>query len=388
MATEQGSTQRRTQNKRLARAKIKHPTSEQEQGSKRGASSSTSRSSSSAGASKSTKPRSSAQAARIQGAQEKQERKDRAKKIGIAIFAVVMALSMMLPSLVTIVSNMNRGGEVQPATSDAGDDSATSDASSSASDASSSASATSDAASSASSDSADSATSDAASSSTASSDAATSDAVTSESATNDSATSESTSTVSTIDANYQTEVTALKKRLDSDPKNLAALLNLGNQYMSWGYSVSYYGGAEEGADKHAKDLFDQAISYYDSYLALNDSNAVKVDRALCQFYAGDYEKAQSALEKLTKDQPDYGPAWANLGMIYESMYNTEEAQEAYKKAAEADPENEYGAKSFANQRLAAINEGAVTESQDAVKPTTTNTTGLSQTLADASGTTF
>lgn len=364
MATDQTSNMRRTPKKSSARAKVKRPETEQEANkSKRKApgASSSGKQTSSAGASTSTKSRTSANATSMD-ALRKQEGKDRAKKIGIAIFAVVMALSMMLPSLVTIVSNMRpKDADVQQTTSG---------------DASSSSSATD------SSTSTDTSSSSSATDSSATSDTATSDTATSESS---SSSSETSTTVASLDADYQVEVNALEKRLADDPKNLAALLNLGKQYMSWAYSVSYYGGSEEGAIDHAHDLFDKAIGYYDQYLALNDSNAVKVDRALCQFYAGDYDAAQAALEKLTKDASDYGPAWANLGLVYESMWDTESAQDAYKKAAEADPNDEYGARSFANRRLAAMNESAVTEGQDAIEPSSTPTTGLTQTLTDASG---
>ena len=384
MATDQTSNMRRTPKKSSARAKVKRPETEQEANkSKRKApgTPSSSKQASSAGASTSTKSRTSANA-KSMDALHKQEGKDRAKKIGIAIFAVVMALSMMLPSLVTIVSNMRpKDADVQQTTSaDASSSSSATDSSTS-TDTSSSSSTTDSSATS------DTATSDTATSETATSDTATSDTATSDTATSESSssTSETSTTVASLDADYQVEVSALEKRLADDPKNLAALLNLGKQYMSWAYSVSYYGGSEEGAVDHAHDLFDKAIGYYDQYLALNDSNAVKVDRALCQFYAGDYDAAQAALEKLTKDAPDYGPAWANLGLVYESMWNTESAQDAYKKAAEADPNDEYGARSFANRRLAAMNESAVTEGQDVVEPNSTPTTGLTQTLTDASG---
>lgn len=368
MATEQGTSARRNLKKKsMARAKVKRPEAAPDKKSGGRAASATAQASSGA---KTPKPTRTG-ATRLQEAERKEASKDRAKKIGIAVFAVVMALSMMLPSLVTIASNM-RGSET-PAADAATDDGAGTD------DGTSADSAATDSAA------ADSAATD---SSSADSSASASDADSATSAEASSASdadSSSSSMVTTIDENYKTEVDALKKRLDADANNLAALLNLGNQYMSWGYNVSYYASSDESASTHASELFDEAISYYDRYLALNDSNAVKVDRALCQFYAGDYTAAQEALEKLTKDAPDYGPAWANLGLIYESTFNTTSAEEAYKKAAEVDPEDEYGSKTFANQRLASMHESELTESQDVIEPSTPSTTGLSQTLADASG---
>ena len=90
-----------------------------------------------------------------------------------------------------------------------------------------------------------------------------------------------------------------------------------------------------------------------------------MDRALCQLYEGDTSGATSALEQLTADSPDYGPAWANLGLAYEVSGDTAKAKEAYQKAEEADPDDTYGSYSFAQQRLAQINESAAQAAEQA-----------------------
>lgn len=153
--------------------------------------------------------------------------------------------------------------------------------------------------------------------------------------------------------NYE-KVEPLEERLKEEPENLAVLLNLGNAYMNWGYSAKYSGTTDEEQD-YAKGLLQKAISYYDDYLKLNDSNAVKVDRALCQYYMGDTDKAIESLEKIAKDNPDFPLAWANLGMLYEQQGDSEKASDAYRKAIESDKDDEYGAKSYANSRLISLN---------------------------------
>ena len=162
--------------------------------------------------------------------------------------------------------------------------------------------------------------------------------------------------------------------------------------MSWAYSVSRSSATD--ADKsHANDLYARAIGYFDRYLALNDSNAVRVDRALCQYYSGDADAAKTALEELTQGSAaDYGPAWANLGLLYESSRDADAARSAYGKAAETDPDDEYGAKSFAETRLAALNvaqNSASSTSSTSAGPAADGTAaGLSDALANASGTTL
>lgn len=180
-------------------------------------------------------------------------------------------------------------------------------------------------------------------------------------------------------------------RLKEDPDNLAALLNLGSLYMNWGYSATYSATTDEET-AYAKDLVKKAVDCFDKYLKLNDDNAVKVNKALCEFYAGDAEAAVKALEKITADVPDYPLAWANLGMLYEQSYDTEKASEAYKKAVETDPNDEYGAKTYANQRIIALNSkvsspgdaGDASADDISTKPES----GLTSTLANDSGVGF
>lgn len=262
-------------------------------------------------------------------------------KVALTVFAVLMALSMMLPSIAAIV------GTSSSSSSDAqSQDSSSSDGSS---------------------DSAD-----------ASSDSAT-DAVTQ------------------ADEKYQPLVTSLEQKLSSDSENLATLLNLGKDYMAWGVTVRYSGTTDD-ATSHANDLLEKAVSYYDQYLALKDSGAVRVDRALCLFYEDMTSEATTALEQLTQDMPDYGPAWANLGMLYESAGNTDAAKDAYEHAQEADADDEYGAKTYATQRLSALESAANSDSSSTTGSTSTSTStsttsssstgvkGLSDTLANLSGT--
>lgn len=261
-------------------------------------------------------------------------------RIAIAVIAVVMALSMMLPSLSSIFSGSSSSTTTDQSSS--ADASTSESTSSSSSDSSSSSSSTS-----------------------------------------------TTSTVDTIDSEYKTLVASLESKLANDPNNLATLLNLGRDYMQWGYQV-VYNGTTDADTTHGNDLLDKAISYFDQYLALNDSNSVKVDSALCLLYKGDTSGAISALQQITTDSPDYGPAWANLGLAYEISGDSTSALSAYQQAETTDADDEYGAKSYAEKRIAAINSSATstTSGTSATSGTssTSTTQGLSDTLASKSNT--
>lgn len=173
--------------------------------------------------------------------------------------------------------------------------------------------------------------------------------------TNQSNSQKTITSVADLDETYQPLVDNLEEKVAADASDKDSLKALGGYYSQWGIYVRTLGTTDEDTS-HANDLFEKAIAAYDSYLELEDSDEVRVSRALAQYYEGRTSEAQSALEELTEKSPDYAPAWANLGLIYEATSATEEAKAAYQKAIETDSDDEAGAKSYAEKRLSAIEE--------------------------------
>lgn len=298
-----GSTGRNT-TKRLARAKVK-PTDS---------------------GIKSSKGRAAAEEVKISEAEKKRARKQKITAIAIGVFAVIMALSMMLPSLTYIFGN---NGQVEE------------------------------------------------------------EPVEETTTTDDATTTDEDSTEATgmdlVDSNYKAVVDPLEAKLADNPKDLATLLNLGNYYMQWATEASSY-ASDDASYEHLGDLYDKAIGYYDNYLELNDSAVVETNRAMCILYNGDTTTALDALKQVVADHPEYGPAWADLGLIYEYQGDTDAAKDAYQQAIDASPNDEYGASSYANRRLAAIasSEGANLTDETA-ETTSGNTESGAQSLQDILG---
>lgn len=260
-----------------------------------------------------------------------------AGKALIVVFAVLMALSLMLPSLSSIFSSSSSSSSSSEQTTDA-DSSSDSDSDSS-----------------------------------------------------------ETDYVAKADEKYGAQVATLEEKYASDPVNLATLLNLGKDYMTWGAYVRYFGSTDSDTS-HANELLSTAVKYYDEYLAIKDSAAVRVDKALCAYYQEDGTSALEQLKALTESSPDYGPAWANLGLVYEASGDDDAAKAAYAKAQETDPDDEYGAKTYATQRLASMESSDETSdsdessSEDESSDTTTDSSssstgaqGLTDTLSDLTG---
>ena len=260
-----------------------------------------------------------------------------AGKALIVVFAVLMALSLMLPSLSSIFSSSSSSSSSSEQTTDADSDTSS-----------------------------------------------------------DSDSSE-TDYVAKADEKYGAQVATLEEKYASDPVNLATLLNLGKDYMTWGAYVRYFGSTDADTS-HANELLSTAVKYYDEYLAIKDSDAVRVDKALCAYYQEDGTSALQQLKELTESSPDYGPAWANLGLVYEASGDDDSAKAAYAKAQETDPNDDYGAKTYATQRLASMEssdetsdsddssaDDAATDATDDSASSSTGAQGLTDTLSDLTG---
>lgn len=165
-------------------------------------------------------------------------------------------------------------------------------------------------------------------------------------------------TMDEIDAQYGTAASKLRTQYESDTSNPTALLNLANGYFDWGVAALNHAQTDDETD-HARTLLNDAVGYYDSYLEGNPgAKAALVDRAICIFYAGDHAKAIAQLEDLTKNlDAGFAPAWANLGMFYETDGRTDEARQAYQAALDAAGDDDaYNVKDYAQSRLDALDE--------------------------------
>ena len=131
-------------------------------------------------------------------------------------------------------------------------------------------------------------------------------------------------------------------------------LTLANNFFDMGMSAMNGAKSEEDQLK-ARDVFKQAIVHYDEYLANNASPAAEVDRAICVFYAGEHEQAIADLEAFVARDTTFAPAWANLGMFYESHGDADKAEKAYRKAVDtAAKDDTYGVGDYARERLEAL----------------------------------
>ena len=153
-----------------------------------------------------------------------------------------------------------------------------------------------------------------------------------------------------VDSQYEGLVSDLEETLESNPDDTSALLQVARYCTSWGSTVGALAQTDDER-AHGEELLQRAIGYYDRYLELDNTAEASADRALCEYYLGETDTAVTDMETVTQVWPDYAPAWANLGMLYESQDRTDEAIQAYQMAIEKDPDDAQGAKSYAEGRI-------------------------------------
>ena len=153
-----------------------------------------------------------------------------------------------------------------------------------------------------------------------------------------------------VDSQYTDYVADLESKLEDDPENAETLLATARACSSWGSSVLMLATTDEESS-HGTELMQRAIGYYDRYLELDNASDARSERAMCEYYLGDLETATADLEAVTTDDPEYAPAWYDLGSLYEAQGLTDEAVAAYQKAAELDPDDEQGVGSNAQARV-------------------------------------
>lgn len=188
-------------------------------------------------------------------------------------------------------------------------------------------------------------------------------------------------TIEKVDERFEPDLIDMDKALERDPSDKDTLLKAGEACLSWGSYVRMLATVDAEVS-HANEILERGVGYFDRLIAIEPSDEASMNRAMCKFYEGDTSNAIQALEQLTTDSPEYAPAWANLGMLYESANRADEARAAYQSAIDLDADDKAGVRSYAQSRLDAMTAAeAKAQGQGG-----TGASGMSDDLADATGT--
>jgi tetratricopeptide (TPR) repeat protein len=131
--------------------------------------------------------------------------------------------------------------------------------------------------------------------------------------------------------NYDVAVDSFQKGVEMDPNQNVIWANLADAYVG-------QAGAKTGADQQA--VLDKALEAYSKAIALKPDNpAYHNNYALTLARAKKFDEAQGELNKAAAlDPPNAGRYYYNLGAVYVNGGQSAPAEEAFKKAIEANPD--------------------------------------------------
>ncbi len=117
------------------------------------------------------------------------------------------------------------------------------------------------------------------------------------------------------------QVNELKRELEQNPKDVSAMLKLGDLYRQIGQ-------------------WDPAIGYYDRALETDPDN-VELRRALAYMYqdSGRCDKAVPYYERLLEREPGNADLLTDLGVCFRALGRYDEALEQFRRASQSDPEH-------------------------------------------------
>lgn len=167
-----------------------------------------------------------------------------------------------------------------------------------------------------------------------------------------------TDPLATVNAQYRPTVQALTSQLQSDPASYTVLVSLGNTYFDWAAATqqtSQTSTSTVGADLPlwiaAKDAYRRAADIK------ADQPPVMVDFAIVSFYSGETDQAIKIATKVSESNPEFAPAWFNLGIFYQAVNDPAKALDAFERYVKLDPEGKQGDIDLAKQRITELKGG-------------------------------
>jgi len=116
------------------------------------------------------------------------------------------------------------------------------------------------------------------------------------------------------------ELEALRKAVEANPRDVAALARLGNLYMD-------------------AAMFDRALEYYRRALDVDPGSPdTRTDMGTCLRQLGRHEEALAEFQESLKRDPSHWKSWFNIGIVH--LYDRREyvkAEEAFAKVLELNP---------------------------------------------------
>jgi len=162
----------------------------------------------------------------------------------------------------------------------------------------------------------------------------------------------STDPIAAAKTEFQPQVDALTKLVESNPTSQTPLVNLGNVYFDWAQKVSQASQNSTTAAVTAGALWISAKDTYAKAVKIKPGDpALTVDYAIATFYSGDTSGAIAIALPISESNPTFAQAWLNLGVFYQAVGENAKAVAAFNQYLKLDPTGKQGNATYAKQQL-------------------------------------
>jgi len=173
----------------------------------------------------------------------------------------------------------------------------------------------------------------------------------------------STDPIAAAETQFQPQVDALRKQVESNPTSQTPLVNLGNKYFDWAQQVSQASQNSTTAAVTTGALWISAKDTYAKAIKIKPGDpALTIDYAIATFYSGDTAGAIAIAVPVSESNPTFAQAWLNLGVFYQASGESARAIAAFNQYLKLDPTGKQGNAKFAKQQLELLKKASTSTS--------------------------
>ena len=166
--------------------------------------------------------------------------------------------------------------------------------------------------------------------------------------------------VTAIKNQFDSRISAFDNALASAPTSYTLLVNSANAHFDYAQQLSKASQTATAAMAPAIEQWSLARDAFAKAVKVRKplENSVGVDYSITLFYSGDTTSAIKAAVAVRQADPNYAPAYYNLGIFYQAARNPTFAIAAFQRYLALDPKGTIGSPDYARQQLQSLGASA------------------------------
>lgn len=168
-----------------------------------------------------------------------------------------------------------------------------------------------------------------------------------------------TDPVKAIQAKYDSQVSAFSSALKSYPTSATLIVSLANVHENYAFDLMKEANKTSTPATATMELLQKewsaALANFKKAAKIQKpAKDTSVDYAIASYYSGETTAAIKLARGALAQDPNFAPAYYNLGIFYETANNTALAIDSYTKYLALDPTGQFGNREFATTQLQSL----------------------------------